>query len=108
MNALPQLDWGPGIGQGRRSAAEGRISRQAGGAYFKRMDSFMDGSPTSMKARENAGGSNRPGLARLGLSLLCGTMLAGMPAAALAQDAAPAAPVQPAEATATQNDVIRS
>lgn len=61
-----------------------------------------------MKAREEAGSSNRPGLARLGLSLLCGTMLAGMPATVLAQDAPAPAAAQPAEAPAVQSDVIRS
>ena len=64
-----------------------------------------------MKAREIAGNSNRPGLARLGLSLLCGTMLAGIPAAAMAQDVpAAAAPVQAPAVTdaAPQSDVIRT
>ncbi len=57
-----------------------------------------------MKARETAGNLHRPGLAKLGLSLLCGTMLAGIPVAAMAQDAPP----QSAQAAAPQSDVIRT
>ncbi len=61
-----------------------------------------------MKACETAGNSNRPGLAKLGLSLLCGTMLAGMPAAAMAQDAPVAPPAEASAEVQPQNDVIRS
>ena len=54
-----------------------------------------------MKARETAGTRKRLGVARVALSLLCGTMLGGYPLAALAQDAT-------AEAAAPQSDVIRT
>jgi outer membrane protein insertion porin family len=57
-----------------------------------------------MMAREIAGRNRRPGPARLGLSLLCGTMLAGLPIAAAAQETPTAAP----EAAAPQPDVIRT
>ncbi|MFN6933751.1 MAG: outer membrane protein assembly factor BamA [Tsuneonella sp.] len=65
-----------------------------------------------MKASETAGntpGSDlvRPGLARLGLSLLCGTMLAGMPLTVAAQEAPAEAPATP-PAAAPQTDVIRT
>ncbi|MFA9201234.1 MAG: outer membrane protein assembly factor BamA [Cypionkella sp.] len=65
----------------------------------------MDGSPTSMMARETAGSRARPRASKLALSLLCGTVLGGYPAAALAQDAAPA--VASAE-PAPQADTIRT
>ncbi|WP_057883764.1 outer membrane protein assembly factor BamA [Tsuneonella troitsensis] len=68
-----------------------------------------------MMARELAGNANRPGLARLGLSLLCGTILAGMPATAFAQETPAATPAPAptpssaiAEAPAPQSDVIRT
>jgi outer membrane protein insertion porin family len=63
-----------------------------------------------MNARENAGSRTRPGKTRLALTLLCGTVLGGVPAAAFAQDAATtAAPAAPAAAApAPQSDVIRS
>ena len=59
-----------------------------------------------MMAREFAGTRTRPGTTRLALSLLCGTVLGGMPVAAMAQDAS----TTPAttEAPAPQSDVIRS
>ena len=67
------------------------------------MYDLMDGSPTSMKARETAATRTPSGAARLALALLCGTMLGGYPIAAMAQDAAaPAAPAAP------QSDVIRT
>ena len=59
-----------------------------------------------MMAREIAGSRTRPGMTRLALSLLCGTVLSGIPAVALAQDAAPV-PGAPAD-VAPQADVIRS
>jgi outer membrane protein insertion porin family len=59
-----------------------------------------------MIARDFAGLRTRPVMSRLALSLLCGTVLGGMPVAAFAQDAAPAP--APADAGAPQNDVIRS
>ena len=64
-----------------------------------------------MNACDNAGSRTRPGKTRLALTLLCGTVLGGMPAAAFAQDAAPTpapAPAAAAEAPAPQSDVIRS
>ncbi|QDM40445.1 outer membrane protein assembly factor BamA [Altererythrobacter sp. TH136] len=59
-----------------------------------------------MMAREIAGSRTRPGMTRLALSLLCGTVLSGIPAVALAQDAAPV-PGASAD-VAPQADVIRS
>ena len=60
-----------------------------------------------MSARENAGSRTRPGKTRLALTLLCGTVLGGMPVAAFAQDAAPAPAGTPTE-VAPQTEVIRT
>ncbi len=60
-----------------------------------------------MIAREFAGKRTKPGMTRLALSLLCGTMLGGLPAAAFAQDV-PAGPDAGVAAPAPQADVIRS
>ncbi len=62
-----------------------------------------------MIAREFAGKRTRPGMTRLALSLLCGTMLGGLPAAAFAQDAPTTPPAAAAtQSSASQTDVIRS
>ena len=58
-----------------------------------------------MNARDNAGSRTRPGKTRLALTLLCGTVLGGMPVAAFAQDAATAPATT---AAAPQSEVIRS
>jgi len=61
-----------------------------------------------MNACDNAGSRTRPGKTRLALTLLCGTVLGGMPAAAFAQDAAATAATPATAAPAPQSDVIRS
>jgi outer membrane protein insertion porin family len=72
----------------------------------------LDGITVSMTNSEIFGGSAAPRVRRLALALLGGTMLAGIPVAALAQDAAAISaqptPAPAAPAVAAQQDIIRT